>query len=248
MIKYLLPNPTNINVWMSSMILVLGILFFNWRPEVVIYAYLFETIIIGLLHIIKMLFIYLFSDKKEEQPKSPNEVSGFFLIPFFIFHYYFFVAIQMVFVFLFLNVEKESGGSGFNLFKNFIYLFSQADMREAYLVIIASNIFHVMRTFFIPLKYKDATMSETFMQPYLRVFVQQFVAILGGFIFMFTGGALGVAILLIVFKTFIDLLGVSLPQYPELREKLIDWLNSNNEKLSEEEKNKAREQIKKFFE
>ncbi|MEZ5038095.1 MAG: DUF6498-containing protein, partial [Chitinophagales bacterium] len=63
-----------------------------------------------------------------------------------------------------------------------------------------------------------------FMQPYLRIFVQQFVAILGGFLFMFTGAPKLIALLLIGIKTLVDLIGVSLPKNPALAEYIINFL------------------------
>ncbi|MCB0513290.1 MAG: hypothetical protein KDC60_02550, partial [Bacteroidetes bacterium] len=91
--KLLLPNSDNLNIWITSVLMILGLIFFNWRPEVIIFAYLFETIIIGVIQIIKMISVALFS---ENEKASPNKQAPWFVIPFFFFHFFFFIAIQMV--------------------------------------------------------------------------------------------------------------------------------------------------------
>ncbi len=232
--KLLLPNSDNLNIWITSVLMILGLIFFNWRPEVIIFAYLFETIIIGVIQIIKMISVALFS---ENEKASPNKQSPWFIIPFFFFHFFFFIAIQMVFVFLFLDIDNlELSKSPFSILHNFIALFTMPDMQEAYLIIVLNNIFHTFKTFYTTGKYSESTISELFMQPYIRIYVQQFVAILGGFLFMLTAAPKLIAILLIGLKTFVDLLGVSLPKNPTLRESIIKFLFTTKGKaLSQKE-------------
>lgn len=232
--KLLLPNSDNLNIWITSVLMILGLIFFNWRPEVIIFAYLFETIIIGVIQIIKMISVALFS---ENEKASPNKQAPWFVIPFFFFHFFFFIAIQMVFVFLFLDIDNlELSKSPFSILHNFIALFTMPDMQEAYLIIVLNNIFHTFKTFYTTGKYSESTISELFMQPYIRIYVQQFVAILGGFLFMLTAAPKLIAILLIGLKTFVDLLGVSLPKNPTLRESIIKFLFTTKGKaLSQKE-------------
>ncbi len=220
--KLLLPNSDNLHIWITTAMMIIGLIFFNWKPEVIIFAYLFETVIIGVIHIIKMISVAIFSEKEKA---SPDKKSPWFVIPFFCFHFFFFIAVQMIFVFLFLDIENLELSKGpFGLFHNFITLFSMPDMQEAYLIIILNNIFHTIKTFYTTGKYSESTISELFMQPYLRIFVQQFVAILGGFLFMFTGAPKLIALLLIGIKTLVDLIGVSLPKNPALAEYIINFL------------------------
>jgi len=245
-LKYLLPTNENLHIWITAILMITGLLFLNWNPKIVIFAYLFETVIIGLIHLVKMFFVVSFSQKNE---RKSSEISGYMSIPFFFFHYFFFIAIQMVFVFSFINIDGTHLSKGpFELFKNFGYLFSLPDMKEAYLVIIMNNIFHTIKTFFIPRKYLESTVEETFMQPYLRVFVQQFVAILGGFFFLFSGATVVIAILLIVLRTFVDLIGVSMPHNPKLKEKIIYYMLQPKDGILSEKDKKDKRIIEKMFE
>ncbi len=95
----------------------------------------------------------------------------------------------------------------------------------------------------------DTTIKELFFQPYLRIFVQQLIAILGGFLFMVLSGAKGIAVLVIVLKTFVDLMGISMKSNKKFKEKVIQFMMGKNEKdLSNEEKENQRKLIEKMFE
>ncbi len=152
-LKYLTPNSENSSVWITAVLMILGVFVLGWRPEIIIFSYIFETIIIGIIHIFKMLAVVFYSEKEilEKKSQNPNEISGIFAIIFFCFHYFFFIAIQSVFVFVFVGMNSSQYSSDFTgIFKNFAYLFSQSDMREAFSLIVVSNIVYSLKSFFIP--------------------------------------------------------------------------------------------------
>lgn len=251
-LRYLLPNANNSPIWISGILMILGIYILGWKPEIVIFSYIFETIVIGILHVFKMFAVVIYSEKEQRERKFQNssKIMGIFTILFFCVHYFFFIALQSVFVFVFVGMNNSNFSSDFTaIFQNFGYLFSQSDMREAFTLIIANNVIYVFRSFFIPKIYLEKTVKELFFQPYLRVFVQQFVVILGGFIFMFLGNAKGIAVLVVIFKTFVDLIGISMNSNSQFKEITIRFLlNSSREKLSTKEFEEHRKFIEKMFE
>lgn len=54
-------------------------------------------------------------------------------------------------------------------------------------------------------------MAKLFAKPYPRIIIQQFAVILGGFFMIFSSGVFAVAILIIIFRTAIELLFIAQP-------------------------------------
>ena len=55
-------------------------------------------------------------------------------------------------------------------------------------------------------KYTKRTMGEQMFEPYPRIIVQQFVVILGGFVFTVTGSGYPVLVIFVAIKIYLDLL------------------------------------------
>lgn len=252
LLKYIKPNVDNAFIWLTAVLMVGGLYFLDWEPKVIIFAYIFETVVIGVIHIGKMATTALLSKKMGVSGEN-SRVSGVFLTLFYCVHYFMFVSIQIAFVLIFMGDNAFGADLSFSgLFTNFIQLFSQTDMREVFLLIILNNVYFSVKSFFLPKKFLETTPSELMFQPYIRVFVQQFLVTLGGFIFIITGGPLAVALLLIALKTIIDLVGNAVPRNPKLTREIIDRMKKINKKegkeLSKEELEKGREFINKMFE
>jgi hypothetical protein len=60
-------------------------------------------------------------------------------------------------------------------------------------------------------------------QPYKRIFLQQFVVILGGFIFMLFNSAVAVAVLFILLKTAANYISFNFNTDPKIQ----DWVKKN---------------------
>jgi hypothetical protein len=65
--------------------------------------------------------------------------------------------------------------------------------------------FAVIKDFILPQKYKTVSMAETMFSPYGRIFVQQFVVIIGSFILLFNASKIFILIFVIT-KIFFELL------------------------------------------
>jgi hypothetical protein len=208
MLKILRPSTNNVLIWMNAFILLAGIFLFNWKPEVVIIAYFLETIILGLIHVGKLIIVLKYSDAQQlETPHLKNKLfAGIMVIPFFIFHYFFFIFIQSIFIFVMMANVLPKGSDSFNVLSNYSYLLAQHDIFMAFLALLFSNIAMTFKNFILPGEFRRTTTTKLFFQPYLRIFIQQFVTIISWFFMFICSSALAGAILIILLRLFVDLI------------------------------------------
>lgn len=199
----------------ANLIPLLGVWFLGWQPTEIFIIYCFESLIIGLMTVIKILITTLYKKRDEwENNGTKTMVSGYFFIFFFIIHFGFFVFVQMT---IFLSVIKLKGlssgpGAFFNLLSNPTKYISKIGMLLLLIFFVSYGI-ALIKDFIIPEKYKTISMSETLFSPYGRIFVQQFVVILGTFILMINASKIFILIFVltkIFFETFINLNQLSL--------------------------------------
>lgn len=188
------PTQKNIFVWLNAVFLI-SILILGYADTLtIVMAYFLETIIIGMIQVLKMYRVV-----------STSKTKNYFLIPFFIFHYSFFVAVQLIFVFVFLEMKDNNIREPFNLIENILYVLSYKGMKIVLISILIYNLGDYFINFIRPKVYKTITVDKLFMQPYVRIFIQQFAVILGGFFILIFSGLFVVAILIILFRTLIEL-------------------------------------------
>lgn len=225
-----LPNKANFLIWINMAVIITGLYLFNWQPVSIVFAYVFETIIIGLIHIVKLWMVYKYGKNQEsvKTTRLPKNLSGIGIIPFFFTHYFLFVTVQSIFIFSFMSKHVPGiSDNGLDLFKNYFYLFSQTDMIMAFVCIGLANIGYAMRNFFIPKRYQDFTVIALFLQPYVRIFVQQLLSIIPAFLFFFMNDGKIIALILIIARTTLDLYFVALKQNVALREQLVRSITQN---------------------
>lgn len=228
-IKMVLPTKANAFLWVSALCMLFGLLFLHWSPAAVLTAYFFETIIIGLLHVVKMLAVLWWGKEQTALPAGNNNNSHpGFLVPFFLVHYFFFVFIQSVFMFLLLKGEVQGIKEPFRVLHNYRLLLQNSDTQQAVALIAFTNLVLALRQFFLPGKYRTATVQALFLQPYVRIFIQQLVVILAGF-FIFIPGAVIAAVLLILIRLGIDLVLFTVTNCKEIREELVNVLTNKQE-------------------
>ena len=223
--KVLVPNLNNLFIWLNAGVMLYGVFYLGWKSEVVIIAYFLETIIIGFIHVCKMLLVYFFSSRQQfDLPTSKNTLTGFVAIPFFIFHYFFFIFVQSIFIFTILKNMIPAENSTFNVFGNYAYLLSQHNILIAFLTLAFSNVALTFKNFIFPGTYKTTTVSELFFQPYLRIFIQQFVTILAMFFSALTSGSIAAALMIIIFRFITDLFIVTASNDVSFKQQLISRL------------------------
>ena len=169
-------------------------------PMAIVFAYVFETIVIGLIHILKLFYVIRNNNPK----KGLDKLKDYFSIPFFLIHYGAFVVIQSVIIYTAFALYDDRFSTSLSL-SNFLDIFNLEGFNIVALSIIISHLFSFSFLFLKKEKYKNQDSSLYFIKPYLRIFIQQFLVIVPMFFLIFTNyvGMLA-AIFLIVIRTFLD--------------------------------------------
>lgn len=210
---------------LANLVPLIGVLFLGWDGKGIIVIYILETIMIGLINALKMLTVYFINGtKKEPAPSAGDNISGFALIPFFLFHYNFFVFVQSVLFFAFSSMWEPMGKGiePFNLVGQFSLYINQETAWALGSLLIA-NLTYFVNDFVLNDKYKTQTISGLMFAPYKRIFLQQFLVILGGFIFMLTGGISFVMGLFVILKIVADYVSANYGKSPKVKR----WVEKN---------------------
>ena len=170
---------------------IIGVLHFGWNVFEIIILYVIETFIIGVSNTLKMNF----SD-------SPRKT---FWIPFFLFHYNFFIIMQTIFIVMLFGAEDHNVFMDNEGWNHFFLVLSKNDILFSILIITLSHSFSFYFNFFKKRLYERLKIDYFFVLPYRRIFVQQFIVVLGGWISLKFNVPMTFLIILIVTKTLIDL-------------------------------------------
>lgn len=219
------PTKQNIFIWLSSIYLLFLLYLGKISPIAILFTYFLETIVIGIFNVLKMLWSILY---------GKSEKSGFSLIFFFLFHYGFFVAIQSIFGFALFGIEgKGIIKEPFNIIENYSAILQLEDIKFALPAILFTHLGKFIADYIQNEKYKIFTASELMTKPYVRIFLQQFVVIISFFFIVFSEAGFIAAILLILFRLFVDLILESIKE----NSKTLDFLSNKleNEKTTKEE-------------
>ena len=102
----------------ANLLPVVGAIFWNWNAKEIFLVYCLETIIIGILNLVKMAIVTVVrkTDTWYNQGSSTKQ-SGLFFMFFFLVHYGLFVAVQMG---MFFGASGMGDGSDITVF-NFFY-------------------------------------------------------------------------------------------------------------------------------
>lgn len=189
-----------------NIIPLIGVWLYGWNARHIFLVYCMETVIIGFINVIKMACVTLFVRKADvwENNGGGSMQSGWLFILFFILHYSFFVFVQTQ---LFFGVTGmlPNGSMIMNYAK--IPELLGADGRLLLLIFIAYYTVQNVFGFFASGAFKTISMSRLMFEPYMRIFVQQFVVILGSIFLTFGGGKIFVLIFVlakIFFEVYIN--------------------------------------------
>ena len=177
--------------------------FEGWNASEVFLVYCLETVIIGVINVLKMACVTLFVKKTDdwENGGTSSKQSGWFFIFFFIVHYGFFVFVQTQ---IFFAVSRLiPNGSFFANYTKIPALLGNNGRLMLLIFVVYYTVQNFM-DFFISGNYKTISMGRLMFEPYMRIFVQQFVVILGGIFLGFGAGKIFILIF-IVAKIFFEL-------------------------------------------
>lgn len=206
-LKNYIPTKQNSFVWLNAIFLIYLITIGKVDTLTIVVAYFLETVIIGIIYVFKMYKIISYDNHIEKNSGNAN----FSLILFFIVHFSFFVAIQLIFVFAFLTISDNNIKEAFHLLENIKYVLSYKGITIVLISITVYNLADYILNFILPKKYETSDLSKIYTEPYVRIFVQQFTVIVSGFFIIFSSGLTVVAIILVIFRTLIELYFIANP-------------------------------------
>ncbi|HPS58556.1 MAG TPA: DUF6498-containing protein [Spirochaetota bacterium] len=195
---------------------VIGVIFFNWHPIVLLIIYWAESAIIGIFNLV-MMFISGIIEKDVFSPSGAGLAAIF--CPFFLFHYGIFMLVHGVFIaVMYMIVSTGSlSGSGESEFEliTVIKLLSPQEwtlrgfFKSEFSAVVALFINHLISFYmnFIRIKeYNYTTPPDYMLRPYKRIVVMHITILLGFFTIFISGlrGA-GVVIIWVALKVLADL-------------------------------------------
>jgi hypothetical protein len=177
--------------------------FEGWNASEVFLVYCLETVIIGMVNVLKMACVTLFVKKTDvwQNGGSSTMVSGWFFIFFFIVHYGFFVFVQtQIFFSVSGLIPDHSLMGGYSKIPSLL----GDNGKLMLLIFIAYYTVQTFFEFFMTGNYKTISLGRLMFEPYIRIFVQQFVVILGSMFLTFGAGKIFILIFVIA-KIFFEL-------------------------------------------
>jgi hypothetical protein len=192
---------------LANLLPAYGVLFNGWNNRQVFFVYCLETVIIGLFTFIKLIIATAF--RKTDwwyNHESKKLVHGSFFILFFLLHYGLFVIVQLT---LFLNltsINSQVNPAVFELvFQPFRHLGTESWLMLS--VFLFAYGYENLSRFILENEYRTKPFSRIMFEPYIRIFVQQLIVLIGGFILAFGAGKLFILIFAAVklfFTVFIN--------------------------------------------
>lgn len=198
-----------------NLIPLYGVWFDGWDAKEIFIVYCLETVIIGVVNVVKMACITIFVRKKDVWESNSNTMqSGWFFIFFFIIHYGFFVFVQTQ---IFFGVSRMiPNGSMIMNYAKIPELLGH-NGKLMLLIFIAYYTAQSIFSFFSSGTYKTISLGRQMFEPYMRIFVQQFVVILGSMFLTFGAGK--IFILVFVFAKIFFELFINFERYLAIAEK-----------------------------
>ncbi len=200
-------TPSDYFLILVNLIPVYAVWFEGWNAAQVFIVYCLETVIIGIFNVLKMACVTIFNKPNAgwQNFSGNSNAGGLFLIVFFIFHYGFFVFVQTQIFFGISGIIHDD--SVFGVYRQI----PQALGRDGQLLLLIFIVYYTLETlydFFLTGQYKTIAMAKLMFQPYGRIFIQQFVVIVGSMFLLFGGGNVFILILAavkIAFELFVNI-------------------------------------------
>ncbi len=226
----LTPTKNNAILWANAIFLFILLVLNMADPLTIVFAYFLETIIIGVIHLVKLWLVNKYG-KKSTNPQW--QMSAIPLMLFFTLHYGMFVAVQSVFAFTLFQSNISGLEDGFHIIHNYTYILGSEGMSLILASIIINNLSYFYTNFWRNEKYRDYAPDNIFMKPYVRIFIQQFVVILAFFFYMVFNSGMMAAVLLILFRLFVDLTLFSIKKDSRILEILSKKIAKTPEEYAE---------------
>jgi Family of unknown function (DUF6498) len=186
-----------------NLIPLYGVWFLGWDAKHIFVVYAMETVMTGIINVLKMSFITLFVKKKDvwQNNGGSSMQSGWFFILFFIAHYGFFVFVQTQIFFKVCNFLPD---------RSLLFNYSKIPAilgDDGKLVLLIFILYYTVQSFFSFFgsgTYKNISMGRLMFEPYIRIFTQQVIVILGSMFLTFGASKIFILVFTVV-KIFFEL-------------------------------------------
>ena len=219
---------TSATLLAANLVPLFGVLWWQWSVSSVIALYWFENIVIGVINVTRMIafspvdgsLASVVGATGERLAATPEAVRNLnvpmlahgaklLMVPFFVFHYFFFCAGHGVFVFSMFPDEDgyfaaDGGIDMLGTLGRAIEIFS-TPLAFAAVVLAASHVVSFFVNYLGGAEYRRLDIRQLMMMPYGRIVVLHLTIIFGGFATMALGEPVWVVVILVLVKTIVDL-------------------------------------------
>lgn len=187
----------------ANFIPVLGVAFWGWSAVEAFTVYAMETLIVGILTLLKLL-VATVARKHDTwyNGSQTTTVSGLFFMFFFTIHFGIFAAVQTSIFSEVANLEPKGAGPLY-FFLNW-YKFINEHTSYALAAFVVSYVANNFIPFIVSGDYKTQPMMLLMFQPYGRIIIQQFTVILGSMMLVFNFG-IGFMVVFVLAKLYFEL-------------------------------------------
>jgi len=183
-------RPSVISLILANLMPLFGVLLFDWKLFPIMFLYWLESAIVGFYNVLKMIKAEGTAAVNIELNERPIEQwSKLAVIFFFMFHYGIFMLVHGVFIFVLFGPADMSL---FAVFVAFPFLFISHGL---------SFIFNFLKQG----EYKEISLGQQMMQPYLRIIIMHLTILIGGFTAKFLGAPPTALVIMILLKIMLDL-------------------------------------------
>jgi hypothetical protein len=196
-------HPGDIFLILANLLPVYGVAFLDWSAVDAFIVYALETLIVGVITVMKILLMTLVRKKDLWYNQgSATPVSGLFFALFFVVHFGLFAAVQTTIFSQTAGIVPSNKGSMHFFFHWYDYI------NKDIAIMLAAIAFGHLAKSFMPFvlsgEYKTVSMMRVMFQPYGRIFIQQFTVILGS-MFLSFGWGTGFMIVFVMAKIFFEI-------------------------------------------
>lgn len=203
-----IPGLLILNILVTNAVPLVGVLLWGWDTEKVLVTYLLETIVVGLVHALRLCLVhFLYRNRPEVLTRAeeirntfgPQGMEGGFLILFFLFHFFFFVAVQS------MVLGGFTHGSMLSILQRLVTGLDDWSLMPILLSFSGIQLIYLLNEL-LSGKYTGSPLSTIFFQPYKRIMIQQLMVILGGFLLFMGFQKFGYLLVLVITKTVVDII------------------------------------------
>jgi hypothetical protein len=189
-------TPSSAVLLLANLAPLAGVVLLKWDVFPLVLLFWLENVVIGGFNVLKMLF--------SRTPSPAFWVTKVFVVVFFCFHYGMFCLVHGLFVFMLFGSGRLGGDPRASMSSG-LEMALQSHVGWALAALVISHGISFALNFVRAGEYRRTEVAVLMMQPYARILVLHVTLLASGFILVALGSPVGGLVLLVVFKTALDL-------------------------------------------